>query len=317
MMPLFKDAKLQTIFDEKGYVKTPVLDERTVQALRRYLRELNLVDESRVGFNVTQCSRDQDFRRRCQEYLIDEVWPSLDPLLVDRAACIATFMVKEPNAFVLTAHQDASCCDETRHDSVACWIPLCDVDRQNGAVGFIDGSHRYFDHLRHFPYHTRGRREPDPQRAVLETPVHRHSLKMTPYMRLLEMKAGEAVIFNTRTIHGSFSNYTSEPREALNFFLRPVTDRFLCYYLKPNSRADTLLEYEVPADFYVDNNNMTMTELYSRGELLEGYEYRELPYSIETMEWDELRARIVASGHEKDPWKVSKTEEFFGLTIAE
>jgi hypothetical protein len=226
-------------------------------------------------------------------------------------------MVKEPNAFVLTAHQDASCCDETRHDSVACWIPLCDVGRENAAVGFIDGSHRYFHHLRHFPYHTRGRRAPDSQRAVLETPVHRHSLKITPYLKLLEMKAGEAVIFNTRTIHGSFSNYSNEPRVSLNFFLRPVNDRFLCYYLKPNGLADRLLEYEVPPDFYVDNNNMTMTELYRQGRLIEGYEYREIPYSVETMEWDELRARLVASGHEKDPWKVSRTEEFFGITISE
>lgn len=317
MMPLFKDAGLQASFDEKGYVKTSVLEQSAVDVIRKHLRDLNLADESGVGFKVSQCSKDPDFRKRCQEYLVAEVWPVLERLLVDRSACIATFMVKEPDAFVLTAHQDASCCDETRHDSVACWIPLDDVDRENAAIGFIDGSHRFFDHLRHFPYHTRGRREPDPQRAVLETPVHRHSLKITPYLKLLQMQAGDAVFFNTRTVHGSFSNYTKVPRVALNFFLRPVNDRFLCYYLKPNGLADTLLEYEIPADFYVDNNNMTMTEQYLRGNLLEGYRYRELPYRIESMEWEELRDRIVSSGHEKDPWKVAKTEEFFGLTISE
>ena len=117
-------------------------------------------------------------------------------------------------------------------------------------MGFVKGSHQYFDYLRGFPY------------EAMKSPVSLNRLRIIPYLNLLSMKAGEAVVFNHKTIHGSLSNYTADERIAISMGLRPVDSPMWVFYIKPGE--DTLLKYDITAEFYLDYNDPRMDDGHSR-----------------------------------------------------
>lgn len=301
--PLFRDPVLQEAFDRVGYVTFPALGPETVREVREYCDAMELVDGLGAGYKVGLYQADFERKRRCREFLHATAFPFLEPFFADRWPYVCSYLVKEPGGAVIPAHQDWSYCDETVYDPATCWIPLCDVDEDNAALGFIDGSHKYFDYLRMFPY------------MVVETPVLVHAMQLMPFVNLLRLKAGEAVVFNNKTIHGSFSNYTNKGRPAVAFLLQPANEALLSYYLKPNGACDTLLKYAATPDFYLEYNQPTLWEMYKHGKVIQGHEYEEVPYRFDRIGWPELEEKVIAGGHQKDPWKVAKIEEFFHVKL--
>jgi ectoine hydroxylase-related dioxygenase (phytanoyl-CoA dioxygenase family) len=305
MKPLLKDPRLQQHFEEFGYAKLPaILGFDSMQEIAAHFRSLNIRDEFEQGYNVSMNSRDRDVRKRVQEYLNAKVFPHLAPYLVDRVPYSSTYFVKEPGGSIVWAHQDWSYCDETRYDSVMCWIPFCDVDEDNGAIGFVNGSHKYFDYVRGFPV------------PVAETPVVQHRLRIIPYFNLVPMKAGEAVVFNNKTIHGSFPNYTGAERIAVSMSFYPRQEPLWNYFIKPGEGVNHLLKYEVDEDFFVEYNNPRLYSLYEQGKTLEGYRLiEELPYRFEPVPWEVVRDKLTSTGNQRDAWKARKTEEFYGVKL--
>jgi hypothetical protein len=293
---VFRDAALQRHYEEFGYVAFPALGPDLVRELRDCYRRLTLEDIYGIGYTVSLYSSDVETRRKAQATLISRAFPALEPFLAGRQPYLATYLVKEAHGRFIPPHQDWSHCDEAKHDSLMCWVPLCDVDEHNGGLGFINGSHKYFDYLRAFPY------------EVTDTPVLRHGPKLIPYLNILHMRAGEAVVFNNRIIHGSLGNDTAEARMAFSFALHPSGEPLLGYYLKPNGRADTLLKYRATPEFYLQYPHPRALELYRRQALIPGYEFEEVPYRVPALEWEAVERMLLSSGNHKDPWKAARAE---------
>ena len=118
-------------------------------------------------------------------------------------------------------HQDWSFVeDEKKYCSVTCWIPLQDVNMENGCIGVIKGSNRFFSNVRP---------SPSPQ---VETPLKNHMYTIFPYLELQEMKAGEALIFDNRTFHASPPNTTDSARVAVGLGFTQSEAEIRHYYLK-------------------------------------------------------------------------------------
>lgn len=306
-MPLLKDPALQAQFDEAGWALLPVvLGQQSLAEIQEEFVRLDIRDVFDQGYNVGANSDRREAREREQRFLNAFVFPLLVPYLVDRLPYTATYMIKEPRGSIVWAHQDWSYCDETRDDSVMCWIPLQDVDATNGALGFVHGSHRYFDYPRAFPVPT------------AQTPVVQHRLRLIPYTRTVPMQAGAAVLFNNKTIHASMSNHTDVPRGAVSLSLRPAAQPLWTYYIKPDGRADTLLKFETSPDFFVTYNNPTLSGLYAQGRSPEGCRLlEELPYRLPQVGWQGMKALLESSANTRDPWKTAGTEDFYGVRLYE
>jgi hypothetical protein len=295
--PVLKDPALQRHYEEHGYATFRALSGEVVRELRDCYRSLGVEDTYRIGYHVSLYSGEMSVRRKAHDTLVETAFPALAPFLVDRRPYMATFLVKEPRGRLITPHQDWSHGDETRHDSVMAWIPLCDADERNGGLGFVKGSHRYFDYLRAFPY----------QEAA--TPIDVHGERVTPYLNVLRLEAGEVVLFNNRIFHGSLPNDTEEPRTAFSFALHPEGEPLLFHYIKPNGRRDTLLRYAVDPGFYLEYQNPRLRALYDRRGVVEGHACEEVAYAVPAVDWEDLEARMLASGNERDPWKAARAEE--------
>ena len=286
--PVFKDSALQRRYEELGYVSFPLLDGNAVREIADAYAALAIEDHYGIGYRVSLYTSALDTRRRARELLIEKAFPALDAWLVNRNPYMATYLVKEAGGRWIPAHQDWSHCDESLDDSVMCWVPLCDVDEHNGGLGFINGSHRYFDYLRAFPY------------TVARTPVDCHGQRLLAYLNFAEMRAGDAVVFNNRVIHGSLPNASAATRTAFSFALHPNGEPLLAYYLKPGAGAKRLLQYQATPDLYLEYPNPRMGELYQRGENVPGYSVREVAYDVPAVAWSELETMLGASGNRED-----------------
>ena len=93
--------------------------------------------------------------------------------------------------------------DENQFCSATVWTALVDVTEQNGALGVIRGSHTIFNHKRS---------SPSPQS---KSPLSDHVFTLFPFVEIIEMKAGESLIFNNRLIHASPPNLSNQARIAV------------------------------------------------------------------------------------------------------
>ena len=106
--------------------------------------------------------------------------------------------------------------DEGPFRSCNVWVPLVDLTKNNGAIEVLPGSHQLFTTYRgpNIPDRTN-----DLQSFYWET--------MTP----LYMKAGEALIYDHRLVHGSKDNMSDKIRYASACAVTSKSAKLRLYYL--------------------------------------------------------------------------------------
>ncbi|MCB1038538.1 MAG: phytanoyl-CoA dioxygenase family protein [Acidimicrobiales bacterium] len=137
-----------------------------------------------------------------------EVSPALGAITLEGAAVSATvFQSKPPSPTSgVDVHQDAILVDERRDFGAYAWIPLTDVDERNGALYIVPGSHRYAQWPR-LP--STGNELEHLRSAILRE------------ASLLRVAAGQIVLFDQATWHGSLPNCSGERRVAVGAVIRP------------------------------------------------------------------------------------------------
>jgi ectoine hydroxylase-related dioxygenase (phytanoyl-CoA dioxygenase family) len=305
MQPLFASEKDQDDFEKNGYVLQPVLDENDIKALKDFLYSSGIKKETDFGFYVGMDHENKSLVAEMMNKISEIALPKVKHLLKDFQLITASYVIKDPNPVgVVPPHQDWTFVDdEIKHCSVTCWIPLQDVNMQNGCLGVIKGSNKFFNSVRP---------SPSPQ---VPSPLAKHLFGIFPYMQLLEMKAGEALIFDNRTFHSSPPNITNEPRLAigLSFAQKEATLRH--YYLKPDTK-DTLLKYKIDPGFFMKYDNGTLSKMYDRKEVITDYEcIEELPFTWEDLSKDEIKSRIVAAGNTYNTELAAHMAKLFGAQM--
>lgn len=287
LVPLFKDATLQEHFEQHGFVKIPALEQEQVDQLLQLHQELNLQDEKGYGFHVGMDNANKNLVSNMVNRIKEVAMPEVEGVLTGAQVFTASFVIKEPNPQgVVPPHQDWSFVeDEKKHCSVTCWIPLQDVNMENGCIGVIKGSNRFFSNVRP---------SPSPQ---VETPLKNHMYTIFPYLELQEMKAGEALIFDNRTFHASPPNTTDSARVAVGLGFTQSEAEIRHYYLKPGT-DNTLLKYKIGPEFFLKYDNLGLSKMYDKGENIEGYELvEEMPYEWENLSEAEMRSLIESAGN--------------------
>jgi hypothetical protein len=147
-------------------------------------------------------------------------------------------MVKEPGPEGdFPVHQDWTYVDESRFASYAFWIPMQDVTINNGVLHTVSGSHRFITALRGPYVH-------EPFKQLSE------SIK-TKYAEPVNLKAGEALIWDHRLIHFSLPNVSSGPRMAFTLIAVPKEARTIHCFGLDETRGTTIEKYEVDSDFFL------------------------------------------------------------------
>lgn len=254
MEPLFNDPAQQSQFDRLGFVKIQLFDDSDVSALKSHYQAQKFSNSNNEDFFVTLDNAHPENARRVTKGIEDLLFPKLEGVISDYQTFAGSFIVKEPGKTnAVPPHQDWTFVDESKYYSASIWTPLVDVNEENGALGVIPGSHTIFSYPR---------ASPSPQ---YKAGLTEHASTLFPYIEIIEMKAGESLIFNNRLIHASLPNFSNEPRVAVGIGITRKEVQLIHYYLTPDVNKETLEVYEIDADFFNDYSNLDLRKVYLEG----------------------------------------------------
>jgi hypothetical protein len=184
-------------------------------------------------------SPDEALKTKVSQVVKRALSEKLSSVFCTHNALYGNFMVKEPGeASDWFVHQDWTYVDETKHESVAVWVPLVDLTLTNGVICVVPGSHRIENMVR-------GPGVNDPWKSL-------HQQIREQYHEKVFLKAGEALIWHHRLVHFSPANVTEKPRVAATLIYTPINVPVYHFWKHPSEEGAMARKYMVSPDFYMN-----------------------------------------------------------------
>ncbi|MGB6057840.1 MAG: phytanoyl-CoA dioxygenase family protein [Microthrixaceae bacterium] len=229
------DPDQQAHLDEFGYVVIDLLTDSQVQELRVLADAC--FDLPEHGFQASNVAHNFAYRQAVQEsvgpILSRYSTPALDNYRAVNAFAIHKFPGEDTGFLV---HQDWNVVDEQKYRGINLWCPLVDTLDKNGGLVVLPRSHRKVEAVRCDPDFPSWYTAPGFQVRWDE---------MVP----LDIRAGQAVIFDHALVHGSVPNTTDEVRVAVALVMAPVEAPLLHWHLA-DLDSDELEIMSIDDEFY-------------------------------------------------------------------
>ena len=118
-------------------------------------------------------------------------------------------MVKEPGAVSRTPwHQDLNYWPVEGEQVCSVWIAFDPVDKSNGAMEFVAGSHRSGRRCQPFDFRHPDAVATDEFEPLPDVDAHRSELRIVTW----DLEPGDAAVFSALTLHGAAGNGTQDRR---------------------------------------------------------------------------------------------------------
>ncbi len=233
MEQILLNTTLDKTLAEQGFVVIPFLDTDKVKELSAFFYEHH---KEIPGFYASAHSQDIAFRNKMNDKIKAAYKDAIQSTFHNCEALGGSFVVKTNNQKErLHPHQDWNIVDESKHRSFNIWVPLVDLNENNGAIRVLPKSHLW-------GLNFRGPNIPDKRADQLET--------FWEKMETLNMKAGEALIYDHRLYHASYPNKTNQFRLATVFGIKPKDAEMFYYY----GNGDDIEKYKSSVDFFMNGD---------------------------------------------------------------
>lgn len=277
-------------FEEKGYLVVDLLTAAEVADLIQFYHSLHHSHKTGYGFHVSLDNTDPDFVRNISTRITAVLQDKMEQKFGNFRLFSGRFLVKDHNRLgLVTPHQDWSFTNEAQSVSATVWVPLQETTVQNGAIGVIEGSHLAYTGIRATPL------------PVFKVPFDDCSPKIFPYLKIIDMQAGQALLMNNRLIHGSPPNLTAQPRISIGAEIIEQSAPLYHYYLHPTN--NTVMQYAIDETFFYRFSNAKLLHLYRQNLAPEGFEIaNKLPYDPTQQTWKHVSQILqTVSKHEHQP----------------
>lgn len=292
---IFKDDAMQARFEKQGFLVVPFIDADEIAYLDKLFDELHPMLPNQ-GFVSGSYSPDIDYKKKASNEIVKVFSKHYERLFVNYQPFGAAFLFKMPSQnSELAIHQDWTIVDEEQYVALNCWVPLTDVNEQNGALQIVPGSH--YDALKTLraptlPFFFSGN----------DDLVVKESIPMC-------IKAGEAVILNQSVIHYSPPNVSAKIRKAITAGVKSKGAAMEFNYSVPD-KTDTVEVFEMPEDFLISFKDFA-TDIFKRPYMGTSKGYR--AYKMPLFTREELQQAITRmktnAGFTTAP--VKKEQSFF------
>ena len=237
--PRLVDETLETDLEAKGYAIVPgLLDRGEIESLT-VLLAANDAEVHGRPFGTSLHSDDVDYRRAVDIGIRSVLDPKVEAVLNGYRLCFANFLMKSPvdpavDDGEVRLHQDIAMVNEARFETLAIWVPLANVDEQNGCLRVVPGSHLYSDRLR--------------WAGTTFVPEEDEEF-LRERAEAVPLKAGDAMIFGPKLVHWSAPNRSRVRRAVVGGPMAPTAASMIYLHQDPAS-PDMLDVYSVQDDFY-------------------------------------------------------------------
>ncbi len=231
---IFHESALTEQLKNDGYATFNLLREHDIEAMTAIFKEYHASDPE--GFYATTHLDDKEKRKILSDKAMSILSCRIEKHFENIQLLGGAFISKAPGEKgILPLHQDWNLVDEKVARSYNLWIPLVDVNEENGAMRILVGSHCKQETYR------------GPQVPPVLYPI---SNEVDKHMVSLNMKRGEAVLYDHALWHSSPQNQTHELRLAFVLGVVPQ-DADLKYY---QQNGDTVEEYASHPNFFFEND---------------------------------------------------------------
>jgi ectoine hydroxylase-related dioxygenase (phytanoyl-CoA dioxygenase family) len=260
MRNMLQHEEMNKALEEQGYIVLQVLNAAEISSMMQLYQSLPSLKNEHFGFHVSLDLQDMAVKKQVHEKISAALANSLQKLLHPYRCFSGRFAVKEAmdNSYI-PAHQDWTFVNEELYNSYNVWTALHDIDPENGGLYMVPQSHHRFLN--------RQRATPLP---IFKCPCDGMQEEMMAQAVPITLKAGQAVIFNSRLVHGSFVNKSDQARIAMAMEITEAEAPLLHYYLSPDT-ANTLYEYAIDESFFYKYSNAVLHALYRSGKYPESY----------------------------------------------
>lgn len=210
----FRDPALQAQFEAQGYVVVPLLTPEEAAHVRdrawKFLPSRPAINDPQGALYSSQF--DPDCPQGAAEFVSGSVGERFEALLDGHRAIGGCIMAKVAGSGSLGMHQHQPQTPNIYDTIVNCWLTLDDVGADSGALRVVPRSHQVVRHIQSFqsePYFVDFAEALEDRFAVT-----------------LEMRPGEAVLFEGSLLHGSCANARGEASVRLLASSVPAERRF-------------------------------------------------------------------------------------------
>lgn len=236
----FKDIAIQKEYELNGYVVLKnIISDTEIAEIESFFEQLKKLP----SYNVKDTFESSgNFLCKETQKLIFEFVEQFMQKISERFVKIdncdigdgGTFFIKPTTqTSTLHPHQDSTVIDELNSYGIFVWIPLVDINDQNGALCVIPKSHTWgnIHRSQHIPW------------------AFRKQYKfLWNYMLPLYVNRGDIICFDTSIIHGSGINYTNKERVALCGAIFEKNHTKVEYLMK----GKEMRKYFVTKDYWLD-----------------------------------------------------------------
>lgn len=236
---LFLDSSMEKDFQDNGFILIPeFLKEKQLAEVRSFYNETHLSVQQTSMWN-TIFSEDKNLKTETTKVLREICSPVIQQYFSSDTQGNGYFMVKNPSKDSQSKpHQDPSIIDFNRYNSGTIWIPLVDINEENGIMYLLKGSH-VFGNI--------------PVAYFQQQEIEDLLELLRPYLTFIKMKAGDALFFHHKVIHGSLPNLSRDSRPAIAYSVIPKDAQLYFPYLNKGWWRDKVEFYNVDMDFFITN----------------------------------------------------------------
>jgi hypothetical protein len=232
---ILKDEQLDKQLLEQGYVVIPFLDTAEVTALVNFYYEHHARQQD--GMYATAHVPDIDFRIKMNDWIKTVFARAIEQTFTNYTALGGSFIAKGKGAKgTLSPHQDWNIVDEEQFRSFNIWVPLVDLNENNGVIKILPQSHAWLKTYR-----------------SANTPAAYGQVNDLLWEKMISlyMTKGEALIYDHRLLHASGENATDEIRLAAVYGIIPDKSSMRYYH---QADGKTVEVFESNPEFFLYGN---------------------------------------------------------------
>ncbi|HWB64697.1 MAG TPA: phytanoyl-CoA dioxygenase family protein [Chitinophagales bacterium] len=236
---IFINPGTEKQIQENGFAIIPFANAAELDELKQFYALLPAAPAK--GTQVTMFNPSYNYRKMVDEKIKQVCAAKAAALFNNYEVLYTNFMVKEPGPEGdFPVHQDWTYVDETQHTSYALWIPTEDVDANNGALHVVKGSHKIITALRGPHVH-------EPFRNISAVLKEKYSFPVN-------LKAGEALVWDHRLVHFSNPNTSNKARVAFTLIMVPKGVEVMHCFGIHETNGTVVEKYRAGTEFYMQYN---------------------------------------------------------------
>lgn len=243
--PIFAQPGLEEQFWTDGFVYSPMLDAKEVEELTARFSRLTphdgfdptQIDNPLASYHCTFIDPDTAYRREADELVRSTFADRLRTVIPGYEILTSNIYVKPPGHGRFAIHQNWPTIEDLDVPTLTVWVPIQDTTFSNGTVRVIRGSHHVF---------------PDVSAATSDKFFQDFDAELIEaHLEPMDVRAGEALIFDDSLLHWSGNNLSDQPRVTFQIEMVPRGVRTVLWVRNADDESQFDL-WEVDKEYWIE-----------------------------------------------------------------